>query len=170
MATADKSIGANGSCFDGNGDSSTNGNKGSSADGNNGSCADGANGSSAYGNKGSSADGSKGSSADGNDGTAANGNKGSSSVTDNGTRAQSQNSSDAPHPASAVIVGNIVSTAAVAADTKKQAKRAVKSESGRGEQHSAKRQKVLSAESQAAMAAIAATARLPTQVRHPLEA
>jgi len=128
----------------------------------NGSCFDG--------NKGSSADGNNRSSVDGCKGTTANGNKGSSSDADNGTRAQSQNSSDSPHPASAVILGNIVPTAAVAADTAKQAKHAVKLESGAGEHPSAKRQKVLSAESQAAMAAIAATARLPTQVRHPLEA
>ena len=122
------------------------------------------------GNKGSSADGNKGSCGDRNKGTAANGNKGSSSDADNGTRAQSQNSSDSSHPASAVIAGNVVPTAAVATDTAKQAKHAWKSEFGSGEQPSVKRQKVLSAESQAAMAAIAATARLPTQVRHPLEA
>ena len=114
------------------------------------------------GSKGSSADGNNESSVDGCKGTAANGNK--------GTRAQIQNSSDSPHPASATIVGNVVPTAAFATDTAKQAKRAVESESGRGEQPSGKRQKVLSAESQAAMAAIAATARLPTQVKQPSEA
>ncbi len=133
------------------------------------SCFDGANWSSANENKGSSADGNNGSSVDGCKETAAN-RKGSSSDTDNGTRAQSQNSSDSPHPASTIIVGNCVPTAVVATDTAKQAKHAVKWESGGGEPSSAKRQKVLSAESQAAMAAIAATARLPTQVKHPSEA
>ena len=128
----------------------------------NGSSVDGTNGAGAQGNKGSSVNGCQG--------TAANGNRGSSSDADNGIRAQSQNSSDAPHPASAVIVGNVVPTAAAATDTAKQAKHAVKFESGGGEQPSAKRQKVLSAESQAAMAAIAATARLPTQVKHSWEA
>ncbi len=142
----------------------------SSANEGSGSCFDGANGSSGYGNKGSSADGNNGSSLNGGKGRATNGNKGGSSNTDNGTRAQSQNSSESPHPASAVIVGNVVPIAAFATDTAKQAKRAVKSESVRGEQPSAKRQKVLSAESQAAMAAIAATARLPTQVKHSSEA
>ena len=133
-------------------------------------CFDGSKGAGTQGNKGSSADGNNGSSVDGCKGTAANGNKGSSSDTDNGTRAQSQNSSDSPHPASEVMVGNVVPAAAVAPDTAKQARPAVKSESGPGEQPSAKRQKVLSAESQAAMAAIAATARLPTQVKQPSEA
>ncbi len=125
---------------------------------------DGSNGAGADGNKGSSADGTNGSNVDGCKGAAANGNQGSSNDTDNGTRAQSHHSygSDSPHPASGVIVGNVVPTAALATDTAKQAKHPVKLESG---QPSAKRQKVLSAESQAAMAAIAATARLPTQVK-----
>ncbi len=128
------------------------------------------NGSSVHGSNGAGAQGFKGSSVDGCKRTAVNGNKGSSSNTDAGTRVQSQSSSDLPHPASAIIVDSALPTAAVASDTAKQAKRAVKFESGGSEQPSAKRQKVLSAESQAAMAAIAATARLPTQVRHPLEA
>ncbi len=143
---------------------------GSAMDTANESFANEGNGSSVHGSNGAGAQGFKGSSVDGCKRTAVNGNKGSSSNTDDGTRVQSQNSSDLPHPASAIIVDSALPTAAVATDTAKQAKRAVKFESGGGEQPSAKRQKVLSAESQAAMAAIAATARLPTQVRHPLEA
>lgn len=151
MATA---IEGSRGCFDESNGADVQGNKGSSADGNNGSSVDG--------NNGSSVDGCKE--------TAVNGNKGSSSDIDSGTKAQSQNSSDSPHPAPAIIVGNVVPTAAVATDTAKQAKHAVKYKSGPGEQPSAKRQKVLSVESQAAMAAIAATARLSTQVEHSLGA